>query len=245
MDDVRHRRGRAEVEEALELLGAHRISAPALRQVQVEGVDVVGRDPLHHGLEARQPEGPGRQVDHRPRPVRTEGPLVDVAHEWLRRRAARTGGTLDAGDAADQRAHLGVARLGLGRHLRQQHVLWVTDQRLVGLRAPPRVAVRIELRRLPRGEDVELRVPVQVEKPGQDDPVGLEHPHVGRLALGDARDLAARHRDVAAAPGAVRRDHRAVQRERRGRQRTAPSRGRRQLLGDAAGVCRVERPLLG
>ena len=236
MDDVRRRSRGAELEEVLELLGGHRISAPALGQVEVEGVDVAGRDALHDGPEARQPERARRQVDHRARAVRAEGPLVEVAHERLRRGAARAGGPLDAGDSADERAHLGVAGLSLRRDLGQQDVLRVADEGLVGRGPTPRVAVGVELRRLPRGEDVELRVPVQVEQAGQDDTVGLEHGDVGRFALGDAVDHAVGDGDVAARPRPVGRDDGAVQRERRRWERPGATGRFGQLLGDAAVV---------
>jgi hypothetical protein len=174
----------------------------SLGQVQVEGVDLAVVDILNDLCEAGGVAGARRgQVDHCAGAVLPEDEQIHVPDESLARGAGAGGaGPLDGGDAADQGADLGVPQLRARRELADQDVLGVADELVVDLAVPPPVAVREQGRWLPGGEDVELRMSVQVDQPGQDDPAGVQHVHPGRSVLLDGGDLLSVDHDVPRRP---------------------------------------------
>ena len=100
----------------------------------------------------RVPGACRRQVDHGAGPVLPEDVQVDVAHERLAAAAAAppTLAPWIAVCPADQGADLGVAQLGLRRHLREQGVLRVADELVVDVARAPPVAVREQRAAAPR-----------------------------------------------------------------------------------------------
>ena len=195
-----------------ELLLRPFVVAHALGEVQVVGVHLPGGDGVEDLLHLRTaPRGQARrQVDRCAGAVLAEDHPVHVAHHGLARALRRPAGSLDRGHSPDQRPDLGVPQLGALGQLRDQCVLRVADELLVGLAAPPGVAVHVGLRRLPRCEHVELRVPVQVQHSRHDHAVGLDRPHASWLALRDGGDRAFLDADPALADP-FRGDHLASQ----------------------------------
>ena len=194
-----------------------------------------------------------REVDHGASPVLPEDVQVDVAHERLPAtgRGAAGARALNRRGPSHQGADLGVAELGLRRHLGEQGVLRVADELVVDVARAPLVAVREQPRRLPGREHVELRVPVQVDQPGEDHAAGLEHPHSRGSGLLHRRHRPAVDDHVPVVPRGVGGDHGPPQGERRRRGGCRPravvpvpgatTRGRRgDRLVDALGVRPVE-----
>jgi hypothetical protein len=137
-----------------------------------------------------------REIDDRARLVLAEDAQIDVAHERLvlvRVLAARA---LDRRGTAHERTGLGVASHRLQQRgttllLLRQQLPGLAHDRLVFLAAPPGVAVCVAARRLPRGEDVVLRMAVQVDQPGHDHALGVDRPHPLGSTLADRGDIRA------------------------------------------------------